>query len=355
MSILVTSTSKIKLDAIKEVFDLDIIPLFQNVENNPSQPFGLDDTGCTAALVCAINRLKSVSSNHRDNPKVKYIVSIENGVIDLYKNGILFDICDVALIDTTTKELITTRYFTNHIKVSIPNPNVYLSTIKNNSTHSKLGFSTTFGSLIAKDFSTSSNNWMETFGVRRTDQIIASLDYIKSLLPENLQKIKANIRTIKNYPQENVLFQDMFSLFESFETLDTIISKMADICSMLNITKVTGPELRGCMLGVLVAQKMKLSFVPIRKKGKLPPPTIEIKYIKEYGEDIFELNPELFSPTDTVLIIDDVLATGGSLKACIDLVSQCCSVKKCILLTDVHELRKEAQTRMELIPYTVLL
>lgn len=363
MSILLTSTSQIKLEAVSQVFPLEVIG--RNVpdstsgcdNSNPAQPFGIDSNGCTAALACAHNRIKIFNSVYTKNATkdAKYIVSIENGIINS-SVGILYDICEVVLVNIETGETITTRYFEDHIKVSIPDPAKYLEQIKKvSSSNHALGYDLTFGTLIGKDFSTSKSNWMKTFGVDRLDQIVASLEHIKSLMSENFQLIKDNIRVVPDYPEKGVMFQDMFSLFESHETLDTIVSKMADVCSRMNITKVTGPELRGCMLGALVAKKMSLPFLPIRKPGKLPPPVIQIEYAKEYGVDKLELNSEQFNTDDRVLVVDDILATGGSLKACIDMVEQCSCVAHSIVLADVEPLRNIAKEKMGANTYTVLL
>jgi hypothetical protein len=278
---IITSTSQIKINAVKEVFNINVKPIKVTC-NNPEQPFGIGKSGSSNALECAFNRISSIPHTVSLDG-ILYIISIENGIIET--DGLYFDIAEVAIFDVKNGEFSSSCYH-NHTKVPIDRKYVQLS---RNTGSTEFGFNKSCGEFIGKDLNADPKNWMEKVGVARIQQIVNSLLYTKSLLKTNMQIIKNGIRLVKDFPKPGILFQDMFSLFTNHKTLDTIVSKMADVSSGKGITIVTGPELRGCMLGVLVAQKMKLPYIPIRKKGKLPPPVKQAVYEKEYGVDVMEI------------------------------------------------------------------
>jgi len=132
--------------------------------------------------------------------------------------------------------------------------------------------------------------------------------------------LKKSIRDVKDFPKPGILFKDITPLLLDPAALAYATDKLAE--GWEGITHVAGIESRGFIFGVPVAQKLGLGFVPIRKKGKLPAETISQSYALEYGEDTVEVHADAFGEGDRVLIIDDLLATGGTLSAACDLVEK---------------------------------
>ena len=128
-----------------------------------------------------------------------------------------------------------------------------------------------------------------------------------------------NIRTEKDYPTEGIEFVDINPLFMQKEVLKEIENNFVDEISNYEVDYIVGPEARGFMLGSMVASKLNKGFIPVRKKGKLPPTTVaaSAEYEKEYGKDILEL-PKLVNEDyngKNFYIIDDIYATGNTMKA----------------------------------------
>jgi|TARA_B100001996_G_C18565651_1_gene556390 adenine phosphoribosyltransferase len=140
-------------------------------------------------------------------------------------------------------------------------------------------------------------------------------------LINNTEKfLKSKIRVIPNFPKKGIMFQDIFSLIENPKSLDIIINEISKIIKKNKFTKVIGIEARGFIFGSLVAMKNKIPFIPIRKKGKLPGKVFKKKYKLEYGFDQIEIQKNSILKKDRVLIIDDLIATGGTANASADLV-----------------------------------
>lgn len=137
-----------------------------------------------------------------------------------------------------------------------------------------------------------------------------------------LELIKSSIKSIPNYPKEGIIFRDITALLEvpaAFKaTVDLIVEQYRD----KNITKVLGTESRGFIFGAPVALALGLPFELVRKPKKLPRETISQSYQLEYGEDILEIHTDAISAGDNVLIIDDLLATGGTVEATVKLVER---------------------------------
>ena len=136
---------------------------------------------------------------------------------------------------------------------------------------------------------------------------------------KNKIKNELNIRTEKNFPKEGIEFIDIMPLIIQKETFNEIIEKFAEEIRNKNVDYIIGPEARGLIIGAAVANKLGLGFIPVRKAGKLPPSTVEMKfeYEKEYGKDILEL-PKLVNEEyqgKSFYILDDIYATGNTMKA----------------------------------------
>jgi adenine phosphoribosyltransferase len=131
--------------------------------------------------------------------------------------------------------------------------------------------------------------------------------------------IKA-IHTIPNYPVEGVMFRDVTSLLEDAESFKLVMQLLENKYKDKGFTKVVGTEARGFLFGAPLALALNIGFIPVRKPGKLPRPTHAQAYQLEYGEDILEIHQDALTPEDNVLIIDDLLATGGTIEATTKLI-----------------------------------
>lgn len=138
----------------------------------------------------------------------------------------------------------------------------------------------------------------------------------------NNKKLLENLRVIPDFPIPGIQFQDVTTLFQNAECLQIMRDEIVDIYKDKGITKVVGIESRGFMMAGVVASELKAGAVMCRKPGKLPAETIKQSYKKEYGEDTIEIHKGSIDKNDIVLIHDDLLATGGSMRAAYDLVKK---------------------------------
>jgi adenine phosphoribosyltransferase len=138
--------------------------------------------------------------------------------------------------------------------------------------------------------------------------------------PELTRLIAARIRDVPDYPQPGVVFKDITPLLADGEAFRAVIDVLAETHGPVD--KVAGIEARGFILAAPVATRLGAGFVPIRKKGKLPGATFAEDYQLEYGIATIEVLTDAFDPGDRVLVIDDVLATGGTARATVDLVQR---------------------------------
>lgn len=142
---------------------------------------------------------------------------------------------------------------------------------------------------------------------------------IKDITTEELRK---NIREIPDFPIPGILFFDVTTLFKNGEALNELSDRLYEMYKDKGITKVVGIESRGFIMGPMLAARLGAGFVPIRKPGKLPAETIEESYAKEYGTDTIQMHKDAIDSNDIVLLHDDLLATGGTMKAACNLVKQ---------------------------------
>lgn len=133
---------------------------------------------------------------------------------------------------------------------------------------------------------------------------------------------RATIVEIADYPEPGVVFKDVTPVFANADAFAFVVDAMASQFAATNITAVVGIEARGFILGGALAQKMHVGFVPVRKLGKLPRETYQAEYVLEYGSDAIEIHTDSLTPDDCVLIVDDVLATGGTVNAAIQVIEQ---------------------------------
>lgn len=129
------------------------------------------------------------------------------------------------------------------------------------------------------------------------------------------------VRDVPNFPSDGIMFKDITPLLANHAALAQAIDEMGSPFADLGITSVVGIEARGFLFGPSIAQYLGVGFVPIRKPGKLPPETVHVEYSLEYGSDRIEMRDEALESNDRVLLVDDVLATGGTLQAASSLVN----------------------------------
>lgn len=135
-----------------------------------------------------------------------------------------------------------------------------------------------------------------------------------------MEYVKSKVRDIVDFPQKGIVFKDLTTVFKDPRALHLIGWDLSKLYKEKGITKVVGIESRGFIAGSILAYKLDAGFVPVRKPGKLPADTISASYEKEYGVDTIEIHRDAINEDDIVVIHDDVLATGGTMKAAIDLI-----------------------------------
>lgn len=138
----------------------------------------------------------------------------------------------------------------------------------------------------------------------------------------NTQLLVNNLRNVPDFPIPGIQFKDVSTLYKNADCLQEMLAEMERLYADKGITKVVGIESRGFVMGAALAARLGAGFVMCRKPGKLPADTIKQSYGKEYGTDTIEIHTDAITPDDIVLIHDDLLATGGSMKAAYDLVQQ---------------------------------
>ena len=138
----------------------------------------------------------------------------------------------------------------------------------------------------------------------------------------NNEVLMKNLRCIPDWPIKGVNFRDVTTLFKSAECLRIITNEMVDLYKDKGITKIVGIESRGFVMSSAVALQLNAGIVLCRKPGKLPCETVQESYAKEYGIDTIEIHKDAINENDVVLLHDDLLATGGTMKAACDLVKK---------------------------------
>lgn len=133
--------------------------------------------------------------------------------------------------------------------------------------------------------------------------------------------LKNKIRVIEDFPKEGISFKDITSLIGDGEGLKFSIDRIVEHLKDKQIDLIVGPEARGFIFGVPVAYALGTGFVPVRKKGKLPYDTVAVEYGLEYGSDILEIHKDAIKKGQRVAIVDDLLATGGTIEAVTKLIS----------------------------------
>ena len=134
--------------------------------------------------------------------------------------------------------------------------------------------------------------------------------------------LKEKIRVIEGFPKEGISFKDITTLVADGEAFKESIDRIVEHLKDKNVDVILGPEARGFIFGVPVAYALGVGFVPVRKKGKLPAETVSVDYSLEYGVDVLEIHKDAIKKGQKVAIVDDLLATGGTMEAAAKLIEQ---------------------------------
>ena len=168
--------------------------------------------------------------------------------------------------------------------------------------------------------------------------------------------LKALVRTIPDYPKKGILFRDITTLIEHPEGFKESIEQIAVQYRGQGITHVAGIEARGFIFGAGVAIALGVGFIPVRKKGKLPGETIGQNYALEYGVDTIEIHADVLKAGDKVLLVDDLIATGGTATAAVNLIRRTgASVDDAAFVIDLPDLGGATKLRGENVAVTALM
>ncbi|PID75952.1 MAG: adenine phosphoribosyltransferase [Deltaproteobacteria bacterium] len=151
--------------------------------------------------------------------------------------------------------------------------------------------------------------------------------------------LKETVRSIVDWPVKGVIFRDLTTLMKDPQALRVACDLFYERYRDKNIDTIVGIDARGFVFGAVLAYKLGVAFVPVRKKGKLPAETIEESYSLEYGDATMEIHVDAVSPGDKVVLIDDLLATGGTIGAALKLIRRCGGeVLECAFVVELPDL-----------------
>jgi adenine phosphoribosyltransferase len=139
-------------------------------------------------------------------------------------------------------------------------------------------------------------------------------------MPVTPDELKALVRTVPDFPQPGILFRDITTLISHGEGLAATVRHLADRARDAGAQTIAGVEARGFIFGAAVAAQLGIGFLPVRKPGKLPVPAISIDYALEYGTDTLEVDPGAITPGERIVVLDDLIATGGTALAAVELL-----------------------------------
>jgi adenine phosphoribosyltransferase len=156
--------------------------------------------------------------------------------------------------------------------------------------------------------------------------------------------VKSKIRTVPHWPKQGVMFRDITTLLKDSEGLAHMISLLVERYKDMKINVVCGIESRGFITGAILAHQLGVGFVPIRKPGKLPAATVSEEYELEYGKDKIEMHTDSLKKGDRILLVDDLIATGGTALAACNLIKKLgADVVECSFIVDLPELGGKAK------------
>lgn len=156
--------------------------------------------------------------------------------------------------------------------------------------------------------------------------------------------LKQSIRSIPDWPIKGVIFRDLTTLMQDPEAFKASCDILYDRYKDKGLDKIVGIDARGFVFGAVLAYRLGIGFIPVRKKGKLPYNTIEKSYSLEYGQGTLEIHEDAISPGEKVIIVDDLIATGGTVSATVKLVKQLgADLLECAFIVELPDLKGRAQ------------
>ena len=168
--------------------------------------------------------------------------------------------------------------------------------------------------------------------------------------------LKATVRTIPDYPKKGIMFRDITTLLGEPRAFRRAVDELVHPWAGSKIDKVAGIEARGFILGGAVAHQVSAGFVPIRKKGKLPHTTVSVAYSLEYGIDEMEMHADAVKPGERVILVDDLIATGGTAEGAVKLLRQMgANVLAACFIIDLPELGGADKLRKMDVPVRTLI
>lgn len=319
IKIVVASQNQHKLEAVNRIFQQkfpqDIVECigYDSVSSVPEQPVSKE-----VALEGARNRIQSLPQELLAT--AHYVVAIEN-YIEQYLGASAW--CDRGLV--VVKD--SAQQSAEAVMISQPTfiSEMYVRLAQEKSaTVSDKGYSVTIGQVIQQSFPTraiDAHDWHREreFGGVSRQQLLQDALY-KALHADALEMLQGQLGRHADFPKPGILFLDFLPILQHAQALQTCIQLLAGRYDANNIDIIVGLESRGFLIGMPLAQKLGVGFVPVRKPGKLPGKIYSVEYAKEYGTDILAIAQGSIQPNQRVLIVDDVIATGGSARAAIKLV-----------------------------------
>jgi len=174
--------------------------------------------------------------------------------------------------------------------------------------------------------------------------------------PMNETNLSASIRSIPDYPKPGIMFRDITTLLGDARAFRRAVDELVQPWAGMKIDKVAGIEARGFILGGAVAHQVSAGFIPIRKKGKLPHKRVSVTYMLEYGEDEIEMHADAIKPGERVILVDDLIATGGTAEGAVKLLRQIgANVVAACFIIDLPDLGGADKLRKMDVPVRTLL
>lgn len=363
--ICLSSQSSLKVAAVKTAFSnyYNTIDIFCYSTANapiPEQPI---NTGNKCA------KLRNEYMKQQINREYDYLVSIENEIYTGYGfSNCVTDRCHIVIEDASGVSVANSSAISGQVNVEKSYYDKALEQTDPSYEYFADGLAVTIGSMIhAENPEIPANDWFSAYGESSRETIMINiLDGMLAKIADrnrDLSKLRAAVIRVPDFPKPGVVFQDLSDILVNPELLDILVDQMTILAKMSffdgNINsrkvKVMGLDARGFIYGSLVASKLGAGFIMARKKGKLPGETIEQEYGTEYSKACIEIMPHLISEGDPIIIVDDLVATGGSLKAAVDLARQRGGkVIGCLTVLQVDALVEKAREKLAGIPLAVL-
>ena len=363
-NVLLVSESAVKVEAFEKAYGVTPVTIAVSGDVNPEQPVGRTET-----LVCCKRRIESVIEM-KDHPNVlehelkqyDYLVAIENGIVQdtTTEKTKCYDFVYVVIYDT--KKRVYYCMSGGHFQFN----GMLWADTRPGEDDNCLGWPITIGETVAEKYGYNPKNWSKDYdyyGAAR-DRVDLIADVLKRRSPFKPlalrpMDLRVNINYIPDHPIKGVLFQDLTPIWSN-GTLNMLLFKeiRSTVSSQFSgFDVIVGLESRGFGIGHALATQLGKGFVMVRKPGKLVGPVYSVSYEKEYGSDTVELQCNAIPKGSRVLIVDDLLATGGSLWAACQLVAKVPDVKivGCFTILRVRKLVKAAKKKLSPIRVVTLL